>query len=70
MGEYDYRQDLADCQALDDYYESLECDLDLERAASWTVLHRDRMHITFIDYNGEVRTIGAPYIDKAFPTNK
>lgn len=66
MGEFDYREVLKDCEELDDYYEDLMATLDEEQAASWTLLQRDKMQATFISYDGEIRVVGAPYIDKMF----
>lgn len=70
MGEFDYRELLDECSQMDEYYEQLQLDLEIEQIASWTLLHRDRMQATYINYDGNIRTIGAPYIDKMFPTIK
>ena len=66
MREFDYRELLEECSMLDEYYEQLENELEMEKLMNWTMLYRDNMQITYINYEGEVRTIGAPYIDKMF----
>lgn len=66
MREFDYRELLEECSMFDEYYEQLENELEMEKTMNWTLLYSDKMQSTFISYDGEVRTIGAPYIDKVF----
>lgn len=64
--EYDYRIDLAELAAADELYNNLMEEFELEKINSWTPIHWDSNVCVYMDATGNIRTIGAPYINSQF----
>ena len=62
----DYRAIYAKMDDLDEYYSWLEEELEEQQAMDWVPIDRTNMYCTFMNRAGEVRTIGAQYVDACF----
>lgn len=61
----DYREILAQT-AEEAYIEQMDLEYEEEKAKSWSCIFRDDQIHVYMNYNGEVRVIGKPYIERMF----
>lgn len=68
--EPNYQEYLGELAQADEYFDNVLAELDEqqeeEKIKSWTMLYKNDMYATFINYQGNMRCIGAPYIDDCF----
>lgn len=68
--EQNYQEYLGELAQADEYFDNVLAELDEkqeeDKVKSWTMLYKNDMYATFINYQGNMRCIGAPYINDCF----
>lgn len=68
MSKDDYRAYLEELALMEQMYDEMEYELELQQIASWKLIYADQNICVYKDMYGAVRTIGAAYIDRMFKT--
>lgn len=62
----DYRATYAQLDDIDTFFDSIENELEMDALAEWVCVDHSNWSCTFMNRAGEVRVIGAQYIDSCF----
>ena len=62
----DYRATYAQLDDMDTYFDALEEELEMDKLAEWICVDHSNWSCTFMNRAGEVRIVGAQYIDSCF----
>ena len=62
----DYRATYAQLDDMDTFFDSIENELEMDALAEWVCIDHSNWSCTFMNRAGEVRIIGAQYIDSCF----
>ena len=62
----DYRATYAQLDDIDTFFDSIENELEMDTLAEWVCIDHSNWSCTFMNRAGEVRVIGAQYIDSCF----
>lgn len=68
MPKDDYRVYLEELALMEQMYDEMEYELELQQIASWKLIYADKNICVYKDMYGATRTIGAAYINKMFKT--
>lgn len=62
----DYRATYAQLDDIDTFFDNIENELEMDALAEWVCIDHSNWSCTFMNRAGEVRIIGAQYIDSCF----
>ena len=62
----DYRATYAQLDDIDTFFDAIEDELEMDALAEWVCIDHSNWSCTFMNRAGEVRIIGAQYIDSCF----
>ena len=62
----DYREALAEITDLDEYFDQLEAELDMEDYSDWRMVYRNSNYALFSNSIGKNRIVSAKQINDAF----
>ena len=62
----DYRATYAQLDDIDTFFDAIEDELEMDALAEWVCIDHNNWSCTFMNRSGEVRIIGAQYIDSCF----
>lgn len=62
----DYRATYAQLDDIDTFFDAIENELEMDMLAEWVCIDHSNWSCTFMNRAGEVRIIGAQYIDSCF----
>ena len=62
----DYRATYAQLDDMDTFFDAIEDELEMDALAEWVCIDHSNWSCTFMNRSGEVRIIGAQYIDSCF----
>ena len=62
----DYRATYAQLDDIDTFFDAIENELEMDALAEWVCIDHSNWSCTFMNRAGEVRIIGAQYIDSCF----
>ena len=62
----DYRAAYAQLDDIDTFFDAIEDELEMDALAEWVCIDHSNWSCTFMNRAGEVRIIGAQYIDSCF----
>lgn len=68
MSKDDYRAYLEELALMEQMYDAMEYELELQQIASWKLIYADQNIYVYKDMYGAVRTISATYVNRMFKT--